>query len=47
MGVCIAINNDLAHDYSVDYFICEMGRLVSGELERKLGDIRYVVARRR
>lgn len=34
MGVCIAINNDLAHDYSVDYFICEMGAYIPGEIER-------------
>lgn len=32
MGVCIAINNDLAHDYSVDYFIVEMGAYVEGEI---------------
>ncbi len=34
MGVCIAINNDLANDYSVDYFICEMGAYIPGEIER-------------
>ncbi len=34
MGVCIAINNDLANDYSVDYFICEMGAYIKGEIRR-------------
>jgi UDP-N-acetylmuramoyl-tripeptide--D-alanyl-D-alanine ligase len=34
MGVCIAINNDLANDYSVDYFICEMGAYIPGEIAR-------------
>ncbi|MCK6577190.1 MAG: UDP-N-acetylmuramoyl-tripeptide--D-alanyl-D-alanine ligase [Anaerolineae bacterium] len=34
MGVCIAINNDLAHDNSVDYFIAEMGAYVRGEIEQ-------------
>ncbi len=34
MGVCIAINNDLADDYSVEYFICEMGAYVTGEIQR-------------
>lgn len=34
MGVCLAINNDLASDYSVDYFICEMGAYIPGEIER-------------
>ena len=34
MGVCIAINNDLADDYSVEYFICEMGAYVRGEIQR-------------
>ena len=32
MGVCIAINNDLANDYSIDYFIVEMGAYVTGEI---------------
>ena len=32
MGVCLAINNDLADDHSVDYFICEMGAYVEGEI---------------
>ena len=32
MGVCIAINRDLAQDYSVDYFIAEMGAYVEGEI---------------
>lgn len=34
MGVCIAINNDLADDYSIDYFISEMGAYVQGEIQR-------------
>lgn len=33
MGVCIAINNDLATDYSVDYFVCEMGAYIPGEIQ--------------
>lgn len=34
MGVCLAINNDLADDYSVEYFVCEMGAYVEGEIQR-------------
>src|SRR5690606_27203439 len=34
MGICIAINNDLANDHSVDYFIAEMGAYIPGEIER-------------
>ncbi len=34
MGVCIAINNDLANDHGVDYFICEMGAYIPGEIKR-------------
>lgn len=34
MGVCIAVNNDLAHDHSVDYFIAEMGAYYRGEIQR-------------
>lgn len=34
MGVCIAINNDLATDHSIEYFICEMGAYIPGEIER-------------
>jgi UDP-N-acetylmuramoyl-tripeptide--D-alanyl-D-alanine ligase len=34
MGVCIAINNDLANDYSVDHFIVEMGAYIRGEIAR-------------
>ncbi|MBZ0295383.1 MAG: UDP-N-acetylmuramoyl-tripeptide--D-alanyl-D-alanine ligase [Anaerolineae bacterium] len=34
MGVCIAINNDIANNHSVDYFICEMGAYVPGEIKR-------------
>jgi UDP-N-acetylmuramoyl-tripeptide--D-alanyl-D-alanine ligase len=32
MGVCLAINNTLADDYSVDYFIAEMGAYVEDEI---------------
>ncbi|MBZ0276509.1 MAG: UDP-N-acetylmuramoyl-tripeptide--D-alanyl-D-alanine ligase [Anaerolineae bacterium] len=32
MGVCLAINQDLADDYSVDYFVAEMGAYVPGEI---------------
>jgi len=34
MGVCIAINNGLKGDYRTDYFICEMGAYIPGEIER-------------
>jgi UDP-N-acetylmuramoyl-tripeptide--D-alanyl-D-alanine ligase len=34
MGICMAINNDLAGDHSVEYFICEMGAYIPGEIER-------------
>lgn len=34
MGVCLAINNDLANDHSVDVFVCEMGAYIPGEIER-------------
>ncbi len=34
MGLCLAINNDLADDYSVEYFIAEMGAYIPGEIER-------------
>jgi len=34
MGICLAINNDLAHDHSIDYFIVEMGAYIPGEIER-------------
>jgi UDP-N-acetylmuramoyl-tripeptide--D-alanyl-D-alanine ligase len=34
MGVCLAINRDLAHDYSVEYFVVEMGAYVRGEIQR-------------
>ncbi len=34
MGVCIAINNDIANDHSIEYFICEMGAYIPGEIER-------------
>ena len=32
MGVCLAINNDLAENHSIDYFIAEMGAYVPGEI---------------
>ena len=34
MGVCIALNEDVAQDYSIDYFICEMGAYIRGEIQR-------------
>lgn len=34
MGICLAINNDLANDHSIEYFICEMGAYIPGEIER-------------
>ncbi len=34
MGVCLAINNNLADDHSIDYFIAEMGAYVPGEIEQ-------------
>jgi UDP-N-acetylmuramoyl-tripeptide--D-alanyl-D-alanine ligase len=37
MGVCLAINNDLVNDYSVEYFISEMGAYYEGEIARICG----------
>lgn len=34
MGICIAINNELAGDYSIEYFISEMGAYIPGEIAR-------------
>ncbi|MCA9914395.1 MAG: UDP-N-acetylmuramoyl-tripeptide--D-alanyl-D-alanine ligase [Anaerolineae bacterium] len=34
MGVSMAINNDLADDYGVEYFISEMGAYIPGEIAR-------------
>ncbi|MDX2077266.1 MAG: UDP-N-acetylmuramoyl-tripeptide--D-alanyl-D-alanine ligase [bacterium] len=34
MGVCIAINNDLKNDLSIDYFVVEMGAYIRGEIQR-------------
>ena len=34
MGLCLAINNDLADDYSIEYFIAEMGMYTMGEIRR-------------
>ena len=32
MGVCLAINQDLAEDRSLDYYIVEMGAYIPGEI---------------
>lgn len=34
MGICLAINNDLADNYAIDYFIVEMGAYFQGEIRR-------------
>ena len=34
MGVCLAINNDMANDYSTEYFVVEMGAYIQGEIAR-------------
>lgn len=34
MGICLAINRDLADDYRTEYFISEMGAYVPGEINR-------------
>ncbi len=34
MGVCLAINNHVADDHSIDYFIAEMGAYVPGEIQQ-------------
>ena len=34
MGISLAINRDLADDYRTEYFICEMGAYVEGEIAR-------------
>lgn len=34
MGISLAINQDVADDYSIEYFISEMGAYVPGEIER-------------
>lgn len=34
MGICLAINNDLKNDYSVEYFVVEMGAYIPGEIAR-------------
>lgn len=34
MGICLAINNDLVDDYSIEYFISEMGAYIPGEIAR-------------
>ncbi|MFN8562804.1 MAG: UDP-N-acetylmuramoyl-tripeptide--D-alanyl-D-alanine ligase [Anaerolineae bacterium] len=38
MGVCIAINNDVANNHSIEYFIAEMGAYVPGEI-REICDL--------
>lgn len=47
MGICIAVNKDLADNYAIDYFIVEMGAYIRGEIERICGltppDISIVV----
>lgn len=37
MGVCRAINTDLADNYAIDYFIVEMGAYFPGEIKRIAG----------
>jgi len=37
MGVCLAINNDLKQDYSIEYFVVEMGAYIRGEIQRICG----------
>lgn len=34
MGICSAINTDLKNDYSIEYFIVEMGAYIQGEIRR-------------
>jgi UDP-N-acetylmuramoyl-tripeptide--D-alanyl-D-alanine ligase len=34
MGICLAINNDMANDYSIEYMISEMGAYIPDEIER-------------
>jgi len=34
MGICLAINRDLAHDRSIEYFIAEMGAYIPGEIKQ-------------
>lgn len=34
MGVCLAINNDVADNHSIEYFIAEMGAYVPGEIHQ-------------
>ncbi|MCC6804124.1 MAG: UDP-N-acetylmuramoyl-tripeptide--D-alanyl-D-alanine ligase [Anaerolineae bacterium] len=34
MGVCLAINNDVANNHSIEYFIAEMGAYVPGEIRQ-------------
>jgi UDP-N-acetylmuramoyl-tripeptide--D-alanyl-D-alanine ligase len=34
MGICLAINKDLKDDFSIEYFIVEMGAYIRGEIQR-------------
>ena len=34
MGISLAINRDLAEDFRTEYFICEMGAYIRGEIKR-------------
>jgi UDP-N-acetylmuramoyl-tripeptide--D-alanyl-D-alanine ligase len=34
MGICLAINNDVADNHRIDYFIAEMGAYVPGEIRQ-------------
>lgn len=34
MGICLATNNNLANDHSIDYFLVEMGAYIPGEIAR-------------
>ncbi len=34
MGVCLAINHDIADNHSIEYFIAEMGAYVPGEIKQ-------------
>ncbi len=34
MGICLAVNRDLANDRSIEYFIAEMGAYIPGEIKQ-------------
>ena len=44
MGVCLAINQQLADDRSLDYYIVEMGAYVTGEIEEICGLARPAIS---